>query len=152
MSSFDADTFLSSAVEGESETHFVPVEEGEYVAIIDNIGAKEVTTKNGEATILDVFYEILDDEVKVVMGMEKVVVKQSIFLDMEANGALVVGEKNKNVKLGKLREAVNQNTSAPWSFRDLKGAGPLMIKVSQRPDQNDSSIVYNDVQRTAAMP
>jgi len=151
MSSFDADTFLSTTVEGEMETHFTPVDEGEYTAMIEDIAAREVTGNQGTTPVLDVMYNVLDEEVKEKMGMDKVIVRQSIFLDVEEDGRLALGQPNKNIKLGKLRDALGQNGSGPWSFHDLKGAGPLVIKVSQRADKNDPSIVYNDVQRTAAI-
>ena len=43
---------------------------------------------------------------------------------------------NKNVKLGRLREALGQNKNGQaWSFGMLKGAGP--IKVSIEPDKKN---------------
>ncbi len=149
--SFDPDTFLATAVEGSMETRFTPVEEGEYQALVEDYNARQVDTQRGPVTILDVTYDILDDEVKTRMGLEKVTVRQSIFLDVEPDGRLTLGQPNKNVKLGRLREALHQNGPGPWSFNQLKGAGPLMIKVSQRADKNDPSTIYNDVQRTAAI-
>ena len=83
--------------------------------------------------------------------MERISVKQSLFLDIDGSGALAFGA-NKNVKLGKLREALGQNNPGQsWNIQMLAGAGPLRIKVGSRPDKNDSTIIYNDVKATAAL-
>jgi hypothetical protein len=48
-------------------------------------------------------------------------VSQSLMLDMTESGALAVGT-NKNVNLGRLREALGQNVSGrPWSPNMLQG-------------------------------
>lgn len=144
-STFDPDTFMSAEVTGEMSTKFTPIPEGEYVATIDDIKIRAV--KNG-GRVLDVSWNIMDDNLKQTMNMEKIVVRQGIFLDVEPNGALSLGP-NKNVRLGRLREGLGQNKPGqPWNFRMLKGAGPAKISVSQRSEQKEGEsepVIYNDV-------
>jgi len=144
MSTFDADTFLGTETDQAMDTHFKPVPEGEYTAMIDTVVAKEVN----DTPVLDITYVILDDELKVTMNMDRVSVRQSIFIDMDENGIIALGD-NKNVKLGKLREALGQN-SGTWSPRMLVGAGPVKIKTVNKPDKDDPETIYSNVQRVAA--
>jgi len=141
---FDPDVFLSTEVEGELSTTYLPVPEGEYVASIDDI---KIKSPKG-SVILEVLWDLQDNEVKEIMSMDKVVVRQSIFLDVEEEtGALSLGE-NKNVRLGRLRENLGQNTPGqPWSFLSLKGAGPVTVTVSQRPStkEGEDDVIYNDI-------
>ena len=83
------------------------------------------------------------------MNMERVSVRQSIFIDMESDGRIALGE-NRNVKLGKLREALGQNNAGAWAPRMLVGAGPVTIKTINKPDKNDPETIYSNVQRVAA--
>ena len=141
MSTFDPDTFLGTETDQAMDTHFKPIPEGEYTAMIDTVIAKEVN----DTPVLDVTYVITDDELKVTMNMDRVSVRQSIFVDMEADGRIALGS-NKNVKLGKLREALGQN-SGNWSPRMLVGAGPVRIKTINKPDKDDPETIYSNVRR-----
>lgn len=144
MSTFDPDSFLDTNVEGALSTHIVPIPEGEYQAFISDVKARQAK----ESRILDVHYKILDSELEKKLGREEVTVRQSMFLDFTEDGALDNSE-GKNVRLGRLREAVGQNTGKRWSPRQLVGAGPVLIKVTQRVDKEDSEQIYNDVTRVA---
>ena len=147
MSQFDPDTFLDTSTEKANETVYTPVPEGDYQAMVLKVEGRSAN----ESPLLDVTFEILDEEIKKTMDQETVTVRSSIFLDLDDNGMLSFG-MNKNVRLGKLRDALGQNKDGkPWMPRQLEGAGPLMINVTQRPDKNDSSIIYNDVRKFAPM-
>lgn len=152
-STFDADTFLSQEIEGQMEVRYTPVPEGDFIAVLDdNFNLREVSGQAGPTPVLDLSWIILDDDLKEAMSMDRVTVRQSIFLDTENNGALAFGP-NKNVKLGRLREALGQNApKKAWNFHMLRGAGPCLIHVIQRPDKNDSTIIYNDVSRVTKQP
>ena len=151
MSTFDLDTFMSTTVEGANETKYTPIPEADYTAFIEDCAPRQVETKNGDATVLDVTYKLVNvEQLQQDMGMEELSVRDSIFLDVEPSGAIAFG-KNKNVRLGRLREAVKQNDpKKAWSPMMLKGAGPVLIKVTQKPDTNDPTIVYNRVSKVAA--
>lgn len=151
MSAFDPDSFLNEQVEGSFSTTPEAVPEGEYLAVIGS-GEKSVTVRETQkgSKILDVTWEIQDGVLAETLGRQTITVRQSIFLDTTAQGTLDRA-KGKNVQLGRLRAALNQNDPArPWSFGMLKGAGPAKIRVTQRPNPDDPSIIYNDVKGVTA--
>lgn len=148
-STFDPDAFMNQEVEGPMDTKYPTVPEGVYTSIIEDVKVRQFTNKNGDTGIVaDILHSIQDDEVKKKMDKDKVLVKQGLFIDVAPNGGLDLSE-GKNIKLGKLRDAVGQNAGGPWNLNHLKGAGPLTIAVSTRSDPNDPETVYNDVKRTA---
>jgi len=119
---FDADALLSQETTESMDTEFVQVPNGEYLASIDDIKMRQQDSKDpgqDPYTIMDVYWAIDDPAVSEVTGREKNVVRQSVFLDISASGGLD-GGKGKNVDLGRLREAVNQNTGA-WAPAMLLG-------------------------------
>lgn len=151
--SFDADTFMNTSLDAAFDTVIVPIPEGEYEAIIDDVAARQFQGKSidentgqpRQITTLDVTYRILDDRVAKEIGRDVARVKAGIFLDVTPEGQLDYG-KGKNISLGRLREAVRQNDpNRPWMPGQLKGAGPVMIHVTQRTDPNKDGIIYNDV-------
>lgn len=141
-SSFDPDLFMSAEVSAPMETTYTPVPEGEYLGAIDDVKIR----KAKDSVICDVNWTIMDDALKASMNMDQITVRQSVFLDVEPSGALQLGP-NKNVQLGRLRAALGQNGSGPWSFSQLKGAGPVKLTVGIRPDKDDPEKKYNDVKR-----
>ncbi len=150
-SSFDPEAFLGETINDSFSTKFPTVPEGNYTSIIDKIAVKEVVTERGRVPVLEVFHNLLEDQLKADLGMEKIVVRQSIFLDLDGAGKLDVSEY-KNVRLGRLRDAVGQNVPGePWGYRMLEGAGPLLIAVIEKPDKNDPETKYNEVSRTAPL-
>lgn len=145
MGTFNPDSFLATETDEATESKYLPIPEGDYQALIDDVSAREAK----DSQILDITYEILDEEVKKLMDMDKVTVRQTIFLDIE-NGVLALGG-NKNVKLGKLREALKQNTAGkPWSPLMMKGQGPVLVKIVQTPDKDDPEVIYSNVSRVTA--
>lgn len=147
---FDASTFLNQTVSGPMSTSVPSADEGEYTALVAGddkyIEFREVETKNGTRPICRVWYEITDAAQKAKLGRETVRIPQDIWLDLDAGGNLDMGE-GKNVRLGQLREALGQNEDTAWTFGKLRGAGPVMVRVSQRSDKNDPKTKYSEVQR-----
>jgi len=150
-STFDVETFLATEVTGVMETNYTPVPANDYTVTVDDITAREVTTDRGQSIVLDIIHLIHDDALKEKLGMERLTVRQGIFLDVGPRGEILLGP-NKNIKLARLREAVGQNKAGPWNFGMLKGAGPLRITVSVGPDKKDPTIPRNNVDKTFAMP
>jgi len=150
--SFDASAFLNQTVSGPLSTTITACPEGEWTAKVsdgDNfINFREVNTKNGPRAICEINYEILDDGVKSQLGRDRVYARQTIWLDTTSSGGIDTGE-GKNVDLGRLRAALGQNDGSPWTFNSLKGAGPLVVRVSQRSDTNNPENKYADVVRVA---
>lgn len=151
MTDFNPDSFLNDTIEGSLSTQQEPIPEGEYLAVIGS-GEKSVTVRQTPkgSTILDITYEIQDAQLADQLGRQVLTVRQSIFLDLTPQNTLD-RSKGKNTGLGRVRAALGQNDpNKPWSFGQLKGAGPVMIKVGQRPAGDGSDTIYNDVKGVTA--
>lgn len=146
-SMFDPDDFLNSSASGEMSTQVEPIPEDDHLAVIDKVEPKEIETKNGPRLILNVFWAIDNPELAERLGRNNLSVRQTIWLDMTEDGHLDIS-RGKNVGLGRLREAVGQNTGKAWKPADLVGAGPCMIRVTH--DVQDDGTVYTNVSRVAA--
>lgn len=145
MSVFNPDAFMNEQAAGALSTSFEPIPDGEYKAMIgsDENAVKARTTSTGRA-VLDVTWELFDPELAAKLGRDKLTVRQSVFLDITPQGGLDRG-KGKNVQLGRIRDALNQNDpTKPWSPQQLRGAGPAVVRVTQRASE-DGQVIYNDV-------
>lgn len=154
---FDPKTFLSSN-SGPMSTSITPCPEGTYTAIVSGEGNLEdwfrevewKDKKTGEprsAASARIPFIITDDAVRAKLERDTVTVFYDVFLDLTPDGKLDTG-RDKNVKIGQLREALGQN-SANWEFSNLRGAGPVMVKVSQRSDPRDPQTKYAQIDRVA---
>lgn len=144
MSAFDLDKFTEQSADAGSTT-FEPIPAGEYTAIIDDA----VLRTAGDGVVLDVTFLLQDEAVKAKLGREKLSVKSGFFLDTTPSGGFDMS-KGKNIKLNRLRDAVGQNKPG-WKIGQLKGAGPLKVQVSLRPDKNAPDVIYNDVKSFGKM-
>lgn len=126
MSVFDKEAFMHAEVQGEMETERTLPSPDEYLAMVYGCEAVE----RGDSPALNLTLDFIDEKALQDTGMDRVLLSDSLFLDIE-NGALALG-KNKNTKLGQLREAVGQNSPGPWSPAMLDGAGPLKVKFDHR--------------------
>ena len=155
---FDMDKFLASNTVGPMSTQITPCPEGTYTAVISGDGdIKEwfrpvewKDKKTGEprrADAVRIPFLITDDGVRAKLGRETVIVPYDVFLDLTADDKFDTSE-GKNVKIGQLREALGQN-GANWNFTQLRGAGPVMVKVSQRSDSKDPQTKYAQIDRVA---
>ena len=127
MSEFNAESFMQTEVEGQLETEFTPIPEAEYNAVIKEV--KPDTTPKG-SPLLELIWIIDDQSVRDLIGMDEPTVRQTIWLDINEQGGLDFG-KNKNVGLGKLREALGQNDGKPWSPLMLLGQ-PATVNIKHR--------------------
>lgn len=125
--SFDPDQFLSASADAPMSTDFTPVPEGEYNAVISKIDARQ--TNSGKA-LLDVTWQIDDQQVREVTGMDNPTCRQTIWLDVTDSGALDVG-KGRNIGLGRLREALGQNGPGAWAPSMMVG-NVARVMVSHR--------------------
>ena len=148
---FDAAVFEQMVIDQANETKTTPVPVGDYEAMIDKVRVKSVKLSKGdragtEVPILEVTFHIDDDKVAEQLNRDKVLSRMDIWLDVEG-GALAVGP-NKNVRLGRLREAVGMNKPGKsFSFMQLEGAGPVKVQVNHRTVNED---VYDEVVGVAA--
>jgi hypothetical protein len=129
--SFDPDLFMNSSIATPLATKVVGPTPGEYKGIIDDIKPPRVNADG--SVVMDLVWLLDDEKQREKMG-RKPTVKQAIWLDFE-NGQLATGE-GKNVSLGRVREALGQNTGADWMPSQLKG-GVAKIKVV--PDINKNT-------------
>lgn len=146
---FDVNAFMNETVDGALDTTIVPVPDGEHLG---QIGTDEksvdiaygVSPKNNRPWMrLDLQVELVDPNLKALLKREKVTVRHSIMLDLNEKGKLDMSPQ-RNVNLGKLREAVNQNRPGSWNFGMLKGQ-PLKVKTKQRQADDGSGNIYTDV-------
>jgi len=138
---------MDSVTNEAGSTHRDPIPEGEYRAVIDDIDWREVPMKDGATVriVMRVNWEIVDDDLRAQLDLPKVTVRQDIWIDEDKSRGGIDFAKGKNVGLGRLREALGQNNPGEaWNPGMLKGAGPAVIVVTQRPDKN-SDVIYNDV-------
>ena len=71
--------------------------------------------------------------------MTRFLVYKPVNLDVSDDGGIATG-KNKNIELGRVRKAVGQNADGPWNITQLRGAGPVLVKVVHREgDRKDGS-------------
>ena len=152
MSIFDPETFMSSEISGAMDTTVAPIPEGTYPAIVEDIKIREVTGKDGSPRYpCEITWDIVDDNLKSNLGRDKITVRQTVWLDLLASGQLDNG-KGKNIGVGKIRAAVNQNDpNTRWNLNMLKGAGPALVEVKHSPDRNDPSIVYGNVTKVGRL-
>lgn len=121
--SFDAQSFLDSAVTGSNDTKIIPVPEGEYLGVIEKVGASQWQSKDGTKTglKLEVLWLVEDANVKAYLNRDTVTVRQDIMLDTTEAGALDMSA-GRNIGLGRLREAVGRNVEgSAFSFSMLPG-------------------------------
>lgn len=127
---FNPELFLNTTTEDANSTELLSVPEGDYLAVSGPISADNFRTykinkgdragTNGYA--LDLEWTINDEggALKEYLGRVPKV-RQGLMLDIKPDGGLEFG-KGRNVELGRLREALNQNlTGRPWAFSMLGG-------------------------------
>lgn len=127
MSTFNPDTFMNTSTTEANSTSYTPVPEGEWTGVIKEIKPRAAK----EAAILDVIWLVDDQSVVEATGMKQPIVRQTIFLDITESGGLDAA-KGKNIALGKLREAVDQNQKGrQWAPGMLVGQ-VAKIRVAHR--------------------
>ena len=143
MSVFNPDQFLNTTYEGALDTTLIPVPETDegWTAVVEKFEVK--TTPKGQV-VCELTWAIDEFEVQQQTGRDKNTVKQALWLDITDHGTLDMG-KGKNVALGRLREALNQNTPGkPWSFGMLVGQ---VAKVAVKHRITDTGDTFADVKR-----
>lgn len=147
---FDPNQFIDLQVTESNDTKLVPVPEGEYTAVVEEITSRTWTSKadpSKSGVTLELQWSIDDAGVKAFLGREKVTVKQGVMLDLTESGGLDMG-KGKNVGLGRLREAFDLNKpGVPFSPSMFPGR---MAKVSVKHRVVDDAI-YAEVKAVARL-
>lgn len=150
--SLNPEDFLNQTTDEANDTVIPVCDEGEYSALVEEIIFKEVNIKKGEragqtAYMLEVFWAIQDEGQTAQLGFVPKV-KQGLWLDMTEDGNGIDRGKGKNVRLGRLREAVGQNVAGqPWSPNMLKGQ-VAVVKVEHSMEGEN---IYANINRVAGM-
>lgn len=153
---FNPEDFLNATVDPLA-TQFEVCPDGEYPFVIDSDPAglkpREVKWNDKQTGEPRSFFQLelpcvcLDEAVKAKLGREKVVVRLRINLDLDSSGRLETGP-NKNVGLGRLRDALRQNVPG-WTPAQLLGAGPFIGKVEGTEGKDGRR--YADIVRVAPL-
>jgi hypothetical protein len=149
---FNAELLMGTTLDEANATEMIRVPEGEYIAVSEPITAesfKEFDIRKGDRAgtkglKLNIKWLINDDTggLKEMLGRPPSVL-QGIMLD-RGPGGLEMG-KGKNVGLGRVREALNQNkTGVPWNFSML-GGQVAKIKVKHRMDGDQTYVEVSDI-------
>ncbi len=165
---FDTEAFMNQESDASLDTKYPKAPESDYTAIIDKAVPRAVEVKNKETgamekgLVLDCLYSLMDDathniaEIKESIGApadQPLIVKGGIFLDVDwtvTPPKINVGT-GVNVRLGQLLESIGLNAGSPWNFRMFQGAGPLVVRVRKKANDNDPEDPYVNVTRTAAL-
>lgn len=139
MSTFNPELFLQTTHTEAADTVLMPVPEGEFLAVSSPVTAdslRQFDIRRGDRAgtkgmAIDVEWTINEDAVKQALGRTPKV-RQSIMLDLTADGNGIDFGRGKNVGLGRLREALGQNQNGqPWNFSML-GNQVARVKVKHR--------------------
>lgn len=151
MTDFDVTVFENLVAEGAMATRYEPVPEGEYQALIKEVSPTVITTDEGPRPALRLTWLIVGDDAEKLaqeLGRREVTVNQTVFLDIEqdksGNYRLATG-KGQNVQLGRIREALGQNTGGKWEYSMLRGAGPAVIMVRHVASKTNPEDIYANV-------
>lgn len=148
---FNPETFLAQTVTGEMDTKYPVIPAGEYPAISKSLTARKMPNKDPMKpafTVLDIVWEIDDAGVKESTKLDHPTCRQSVFLDLDENGKLII-DTAKNVQLGRLREALGLNKpDVEFSFNMLVGQ-PALIRIEHSPNPTDAENPYSNVTKVA---
>lgn len=139
MSTFDAENFFNTEVQGSNSTQRTPVPE--YPDGVIGIAKKlhkprQVETKEGPRWICGIDWAIDDQHAKDVTGMAEPTVRHDLWLDVTPQGSLDMS-KGKNVDLGRTREAVGLNDpSKPFKFDHILGRMARLVIKHRTDDRN----------------
>lgn len=120
---FDPNSFLDSEIKDANSTTTVPVPMGEYQAVVKDVSIASGTSKDtgNPWARLNVTWSIEDEAVKKLLDRKEVTSRQAFLLDISESGALDMGV-GKNVRLGRLREALGLNEKGKaFSMRMMTG-------------------------------
>lgn len=162
--SFDPDTFMQQNIDQPLETEVKLVPEGEYQAMIADFDSKafeqiEFKYKKGDRagdpgtmTKFNCPFVITDSRLQEAIGRDQTTVTKQMILDLDTSGSLDFGI-NKNVALGQIRAAVGQNVAGPWSIGQLRGTGPVVVRVDHRSGKRDDGTEWKraEVTRVVAL-
>lgn len=145
---FDPASFLRAPVDTELPTRRQPLPAEETYGQITKIDLVSGKKDDRVWAKLNVSIAISDQEFLQRAGREQATITYGLMLDVNENGALQFGA-DKNFRLGALRAATGTNLPGK-PLEDMVGQY-IRFTIGHRPDDNDPSIVYDEVRRVAKM-
>lgn len=156
---FDVNSFLETTHKGQLDTTFVLPDVGDYLAQCqpltkDSLRSGTIGDDKARAgepwAALELQWELTDDTVRAKMNMPKVLVRQSLMLDLTASTPPQLDwGTNRNMRLKRLLDVTGLNKQKNFSIGALAFATAL-VHVEHRPDANDSEIIYAEVTRVTS--
>lgn len=138
---FDPNAFMQQTIDAPLEDEFKMVDVGEYRAMIDDFDSSYIEQidfehkkgqragQPGSMTKFNCPFVLDSPEQATKLNRDKIVVTKQLILDLDpATGNLDFGV-NKNVQLGMIRTAAGQKDVKPWGIGNLRGAGPMLVRV-----------------------
>jgi hypothetical protein len=155
MSNFDSQSFLNTQREGGFSTEYPVVPDDEYVAFIrrPKEGGKptvNVRSLDSGQLVMDLNWTIEDEKAKAATGMGVAYGRQSVWLDVSADGTSLERGKGKNVQLGLLLDAMGLNDGRPIDFGNMLYDRPCKVRTKSRVDDSTGK-TYVDVKGVAKL-
>lgn len=156
-STFDPNLVLNQPITGAMDTKFITVPPGEYVALVKDVKARSGTIRNGDRAgerylAVDLLWQIDDPKVKEATGLDTNIVKQGLMIDLTPQNGIDLG-KGKNVRLGRLRAALDMNRpDQPFTFEGFRGRIAKIAvtnRTDDRPDSPTKGDTFADVSAVA---
>lgn len=156
---FDPNAFMQQTIDAPLEDELKLVDPGEYKAMIDDFDSSYVEQiefeykkgqragQQGSMTKFNCPFVIDSPEQQAKLNRDKIVVSKQIILDIDQTGNLDFGT-NKNVPLGQIRTAVGQQQTKPWGLANLRGSGPVMVRVEHREGKRDDGTEWKRAEVT----
>src|SRR6478735_2962768 len=110
---FNPQAFMEATIQGALDTRRVPCPQGDFPGVIEKIEPKSGENKQGERVgqtwaALEVTYKLEHPEITSVTGLPFALSRQCVMIDITDEGGMD-RSKGKNIRVGKLREACNEN-------------------------------------------
>lgn len=132
---FDVNNFMAATYNEPTSTESINPPEGEFPAVITSVSPRQVTVDGENRIVMDVLWDLQDTtgSIEAVTGRKKNTAKQGIFLDTTPEGHIDMGA-GKNPTLGRVREAIGQNTpGVAWAPGKMVGC-PARVTVRHKGD------------------
>ena len=153
---FDLNAFLDQTIDTPMATRMQLVPEGEYLARVggepDDIKVESIQGRKDPSkqyVRLTLMWDIIDENLRTHLGRDKIRVRDQFLVDTDQiTGQLKTGKED-NISLGQRRAALGLNEGV-FSISMFRNAGPALIKITHRPNQDDPSRPYPEVSRVTA--
>lgn len=153
MPDFDPTELFETTYDTDSfNSQYTPFPETECYARIKRVSAHKAVVDGNERIVADFTFVTDDDDIIAETGMQEPSVVYNVWLDTRPGTMQLIDKsenKNANVKLRQLAEAVGLKKGKKFRLSDLEGLG-CYIRTRQNRDRDDPEITRTNVVRVAA--